>query len=131
MSAVVMFPPTVSSRAGHRGRAGSQRPARPSTPRSHRTAAVYRRRRFAAAAVFVGAVFAVGHAGVALGGTSLATPEARPRVVTHVVAPGDTLWSIAQGFAPGKDPRPVVDALAASRHGAPLVPGEQVTWLAP
>jgi hypothetical protein len=131
MSAVVMFQPTVPSRAGHRGRAGSQRPARQPTSRSHRTAAVYRRRRFAAAAVLVGAVLTVGRAGVALGGTSLATPEARPRVVTHVVAPGDTLWSIARDVAPGKDPRPVVDALSAARHGAPLVPGEQVTWLAP
>ena len=33
-----------------------------------------------------------------------------PRV-TYVVEPGDTLWSIARRVAPGRDPRPVVDAL--------------------
>ena len=35
---------------------------------------------------------------------------AAPRV-TYVVEPGDTLWSIARRVAPGRDPRPVVDAL--------------------
>jgi Tfp pilus assembly protein FimV len=35
-------------------------------------------------------------------------PEPR---VTYVVEPGDTLWSIAQRVAPGRDPRPVVDAM--------------------
>jgi LysM domain len=33
-----------------------------------------------------------------------------PRV-HYVVQPGDTLWSIARQVAPGRDPRPVVDAL--------------------
>ena len=36
-----------------------------------------------------------------------------PRV-THVVEPGDTLWSIARRVAPGQDPRPVVDGLIAA-----------------
>jgi hypothetical protein len=79
----------------------------------------------------IGAVLAVGHAGAALGGTSLAAPGARPRVVTHIVEPGDTLWSVARELAPGSDPRPVVDALSSERHGAALTPGEKLTWLAP
>jgi hypothetical protein len=79
----------------------------------------------------IGAVLAVSHAGAALGGTSLATSGARPRVVTHVVEPGDTLWSVARDLAPGGDPRPVVDALSSARHGSALVPGEKLTWLAP
>ena len=33
-----------------------------------------------------------------------------PRVA-YVVESGDTLWSIARRVAPGRDPRPVVDAL--------------------
>jgi hypothetical protein len=135
MSAVVMFEPTTTSfpRAGRPGRpVGTVRPhARRAPSRSHRAAAVYRRRRLAAVAVAIGAVLAVGHAGVALGGTSLAAPDARPRVVTHVVEPGDTLWSIAQELAPSSDPRPVVDAISHARHDAPLVPGEVVTWMAP
>jgi hypothetical protein len=133
MSAVVMFEPTSSyARAGRQGRPlGTSRPRPPrSISRSNRAAAVYRRRRLVAATIVVGAVLAVGHAGVALGGTSLAAPDARPRVVTHVVEPGDTLWSIARELAPESDPRPVVDAIAHARHDAPLVPGEVVTWLA-
>ena len=46
----------------------------------------------------------------------------------HVVQPGDTLWSVAERFAPGDDPRPVVDALAAERGSGPLVPGEVLVW---
>jgi hypothetical protein len=92
---------------------------------------VYRRRRLAAVALGIGAVLAVGHAGAALGGTSLATPGARPRVVTHIVQPGDTLWSVARDLAPGADPRPVVDALSQARQASTLVPGETLTWLAP
>jgi hypothetical protein len=92
---------------------------------------VYRRRRLAAVAIGIGAALAVGHAGAALGGTSLAVPGARPRVITHVIEPGDSLWSIARDVAPGSDPRPVVDALSDARGGAPLVPGDTVTWLAP
>jgi hypothetical protein len=44
------------------------------------------------------------------------------------VRPGDSLWSVANRLAPGSDPRPVVDALAQARDGAPLVPGETVEW---
>src|SRR5690242_16159389 len=79
MSAVVMVQPSQFTRADRsRPALGTRRPVHRPAPRSNRTAAVYRRRRFAAAAVGIGAVLAVGHAGVALGGTSLATPDARP-----------------------------------------------------
>jgi hypothetical protein len=42
-----------------------------------------------------------------------------------VVRPGDTLWSIAKRLAPGEDPRPLVDSIAASNRVDPgaLVPG--------
>jgi Tfp pilus assembly protein FimV len=45
---------------------------------------------------------------------------------THLVRPGDTLWSIARDVAPGSDPRPVVDALVAANGDldpGSLVPG--------
>jgi hypothetical protein len=45
---------------------------------------------------------------------------------TYVVAAGDTLWSIARRLQPTGDVRPLVDALAASRHGLPLQPGEPI-----
>ncbi len=38
------------------------------------------------------------------------------RKVSYTVKPGDTLWSIAQRIAPGRDPRPVVDQLVADNH---------------
>lgn len=45
---------------------------------------------------------------------------------SYVVRQGDTLWSIAERVAPGQDPRPVVDALAAANGVDPgaLVPGQ-------
>ena len=44
----------------------------------------------------------------------------------HVVAPGDTLWSLARRIEPTGDVRPLVDELAASRRGRPLQVGEVV-----
>jgi len=38
------------------------------------------------------------------------------RKVSYTVKSGDTLWSIAQRIAPGRDPRPVVDQLVADNH---------------
>lgn len=34
-----------------------------------------------------------------------------PPAAQLTVQPGDTLWSIARGLAPGRDPRPVVDQI--------------------
>jgi Tfp pilus assembly protein FimV len=96
--------------------------------RSQRAAA-RRRGRLAGVAVVLGLGIAAAHAGTALGGTSLATPERGPRVITHVVAPGETLWQIAGELAPGANRRAVVDALVEARGGATLVPGETITWM--
>ena len=48
---------------------------------------------------------------------------------TYVVRAGDTLWSIASSFAPGTDPRVVVDAIASANDVDPgaLVPGQQLS----
>jgi LysM repeat protein len=94
------------------------------------TRATYWRRRVAVAVLVVGLVLVMAQAGAALGGSSstLVTPERRPAVASVVVQAGDSLWSIARRLAPGSDPRPVVDALAAARHGTELVPGETVEW---
>ena len=97
--------------------------------RGHRpSAATYWRRRVVAVAVGLAALAMAGKAGAALGGSPHAVPERRPAASSpSVVRPGDSLWSIAARLEPGHDPRPVVDALAATRGGAPLVPGEVVT----
>jgi nucleoid-associated protein YgaU len=52
---------------------------------------------------------------------------------TYVVRPGDTLWKIASRLqAPGADPRPLVDELAARNHltGA-LHPGQALVLPTP
>ena len=45
---------------------------------------------------------------------------------SYVVRAGDSLWTIASGLAPGDDPRPLVDAIAAANHVDPgaLTPGQ-------
>ena len=45
----------------------------------------------------------------------------------HVVRPGDTFWSIAEQLEPGRDPRPVVDALVRAHGGTVLRAGERIT----
>lgn len=99
----------------------ARRGARPSS------ATRWRRRVVAGAAGLV-VLVAAGKAGAALGGSPLAVPERHPAVTRYVVQPGDSLWSIAERLAPGRDPRPVVDALTTARGDGPLVPGEVVTW---
>lgn len=111
-------------------------PARRPLVRRH-PAAVYRRRRLVVAALFLGALLAGSWVLGALGGGPLTASEAgSPSAVelpmqpvaqaTHVVAPGDTLWSIARQLVPEGDVRPVVDALAADRNGRPLQVGERI-----
>ena len=44
---------------------------------------------------------------------------------TYVIRPGDTLWSIAVGVAPGRDPRPLIAAIQSTNdlRAGHLVPG--------
>lgn len=100
---------------------------------------VYRRRRMAAAvlAVGAGALGALGLGTVAgrLGGGPLTASEPGISVTgarlvsgaTYVVAPGDTLWSIARRAQPAGDVRPLVQSLERSRQGEPLRVGERIT----
>ena len=99
------------------------RPARPRVTRSAR-AAVFWRRRLIATALGLGIVLAAAHAGTALGGSTTSTPERRPHVVSVVVHPGDSLWTIAQRIAPGTDVRPLVDEIAAERGTADVNAGD-------
>lgn len=64
-----------------------------------------------------------GPAADALGGGDRIEPVARS---SYVVRDGDTLWSIATRLVPGEDPRPVVDAIAATNgvSAGALVPGQ-------
>ncbi|MBV8950536.1 MAG: hypothetical protein JOZ99_06660 [Actinobacteria bacterium] len=89
---------------------------------------MYWRRRVVVAALALGTVALAGRAGVALGGSPLASSERRPPLISYVVHDGDTMWDVARRVAPRSDPRPVVDALLASRHGAPLTAGETIVW---
>ena len=90
--------------------------------------AIYWRRRVVMAALALGTVALAGRAGVALGGSPLTTSGPRPHLVTHVVAPGDTLWKIAGELDPKADPREIVDLLVEARHTTALTPGETIIW---
>jgi hypothetical protein len=99
---------------------------RPRPARSHQRA-VYRRRRVLAALVGLGLVLTIARAGATLGGSSLATPERLPHVQLVVVAPGDTLWSVARRAAPGHDVRPIVDAMVRTLGTSTVVAGELIS----
>ena len=115
-------------------------PLRLVPPIDHRRRARYRRRRLAATAVLVLTVLAtvfvvvpVVRAGVGALVEPLTPPSApatgRLQPVaqeTFIVRPGDTLWAIARRMQPTGDVRPLVDRLAASRHGAALHPGDRL-----
>jgi len=102
------------------------RQTRPRPARCH-TRAVYRRRRVLAALVGLGLALTIARAGATLGGSSLATPERLPHVQQVVVAPGDTLWSIARRAVPGRDVRPVVDAMVHTLGTSTVVAGEAIS----
>ena len=69
----------------------------PASARSHRAAAVYRRRRLVAAALGLGLVLAAGAGGCGARRVLPRRPRAPPAVSTSVVVePGDSLWSIAE-----------------------------------
>jgi hypothetical protein len=99
---------------------------RPRPARSHQRA-VYRRRRVLAALVGLGIVLTIARAGATLGGSSLATPERLPHVQQVVVAPGDTLWSVARRAAPGHDVRPIVDAMVRTLGTSTVVAGQLIS----
>ena len=66
---------------------------------------------------------------------ALGSPERPTRVArsSYVVREGDTLWTIAERSAPGSDPRPIVDVLAAANgiDAGLLVPGQTLVVPAP
>ena len=89
----------------------------------------YVRRRIVAAIVGAGVLGGVVQAGGALADSSPSNRPVRPTTVqTHVVQPGETLWSISQELAPDRDPRAVVDAIVAARGSVAVEPGEVITW---
>ncbi len=120
--------------AGAGARVHPSHPVRPAVatgrarPARRMGRATYLRRRLVAAGLGVAVVLVTTQAGAALGGSTHEAPGRRTAFASVTVRPGDSLWSVAERLAPGEDPRPIVDALADARRGAPLLPGETVRW---
>lgn len=109
------------------------RPARPvRRPAAPVSAATYARRRLVAGILLAVLVVAVAIGVSWLGHPAPSTVEARPVAQVQVlVQPGDTVWSIAEGLAPGTDVRPVVDAIVEANGGADLVVGQRLELTLP
>src|SRR5437660_4783818 len=127
MAAALLEPSPIDPARPHHPPAGPRRQPHP-RPARRPARAVFRRRRLFAALAGLGLVLTVARAGAALEGSSLASPERLPHVRTVLVAPGDSLWSLATRLAPQRDPRSVVDAIAHARGTSTLSPGETITW---
>ena len=127
MAAALLEPFPIDPARPHHHPAGPRRQPHP-RPARRPARAVFRRRRLFAALAGLGLVLTVARAGAALEGSSLASPQRLPHVRTVVVAPGDSLWSLATRLAPQRDPRSVVDAIAHARGTSTLSPGETITW---
>jgi Tfp pilus assembly protein FimV len=100
------------------------RPLRPAV--SHHPVYVARRRRvvvLSVASVLAGlALFAV-----MLGRVPASGSERHPvSPITHVVQPGETLWSIAQRVHPGGDVASYVDRLVRANGGNTIQVGQQI-----
>jgi LysM repeat protein len=67
-------------------------------------------RRLLVAGFVVAGSLAVGSRAVSAGQTYVPPP------IVHEVRVGETLWSIAGGLAPSRDPREVVDDLMRANH---------------
>lgn len=102
---------------------------RPVVPRTRLRLTTRGRRALAfvvALPVSVAVAIAVISGGSALAGREGGAPEGTFSAV--VVAPGDSLWSIAERVAPGADPRDVVDAIVRlnALDGAGLQAGQSL-----
>ncbi len=109
---------------------GISTPVIPTTSTVTRLRLTTRGRRVLATLAALPAVVALS-AAVISGGSALATrDEGAPAgsFETIAVAPGDTLWSIAEEIAPASDPRDVVDAVVRlnALDGVTLVAGESL-----
>lgn len=99
------------------------------TGRSTQLRLTVRGRRVLAGIAALPVVIALGAAALA-GGSALASGETgAPAAVfeTVTVEPGDSLWGIAAEFAPGADPRDVVDAIVRLNGlERAIVPGQRL-----
>jgi len=118
----------------HVGSTGAFPPGLPSARSAGRgqPSAAARRLRAAMVVVAVAAVGTLLGAG-SLAGAEQATEPGSPRLVaqgvdapSHVVQPGETLWSLARRLQPEGDVRPLVARLRAAAGGGPLVPGQRI-----
>lgn len=135
MTTTTIRRPAPADAAARPGRECSAADACPAEPGSNGRARrrpptqVLRRRRLAVLVLLV-AVVAVVAVALLAGRADAEGPSAGEPVPmstasrTYVVQPGDSLWSIAQHLAPGRDPRAVVASLSKANGGSALRAGQ-------
>ena len=127
------IPPTVGQRGRNIGPGpADRRPARIHPGATPSARAMYRRRRLTLAVILAVLVaplwMVVGPAAAsppAPGNPAPVVVDSAP-VTVHVVAPGDTLWSIARRNSPEGDVRRAVDELARINGGTDLRVGDHL-----
>ena len=95
-------------------------------PRPALTAARRRRRLLAVASTATVALAIAAVAGLTGGGHPAAGGSSPSPAKVHVVAPGDTVFTIAAAHAPERDVRLVVDELVELNGRAAIVPGQRI-----
>lgn len=131
MVAIASLPTTVTIPGRTRRAASPARRSRPGVPRPALALVPAPAGAFAGRSIAsFGASFLLALAVLLAGAYLVLTPTVAPGTATagtHVVAEGETMWSIAVELAPAGEAAGYVERLVAANGGAAVVPGQELS----